>query len=318
VDKLAESYYSESPYSYAGNNPILFYDVAGLHYEYNNEGEYWYDTETGEEVEWQQIYDETLDAIENGDGYTYNYQMSEDIKSLLTEEYGGGNYYATVTMGGVLIYNADWMTGNLSDKEGLFLLADYSDFFIEKNNPIVEGVHNAQQDFINHPATKITVSVLDMIVTGGIGSSMKMGLRGSRAIHKYYSLKNVDLNPLRGTQNCHACSEAGLRYLNTGNLSSALNLPPSHPKDLAKHLGMRLTAGNLGRQQTINFITNRGDASAVIVNGFAGNWTHSFNAQVRYGEVVFWNSQNINHTITQKGFKEWMKKEGWTSFNIIY
>jgi RHS repeat-associated protein len=40
VDKLAEMYPSESPYSYAGNNPISFIDIAGLTRQMNYTGSF--------------------------------------------------------------------------------------------------------------------------------------------------------------------------------------------------------------------------------------------------------------------------------------
>ncbi len=61
IDVMAESHFSESPYSYAGNNP----DVLGLDYHYNWDDGNYYD-DNGNAASWSEVHDWIEEGINNG------------------------------------------------------------------------------------------------------------------------------------------------------------------------------------------------------------------------------------------------------------
>ncbi|NOZ34394.1 MAG: hypothetical protein GXO80_03740, partial [Chlorobi bacterium] len=77
ADAMAEKYFSESPYSYAGNDPINKYDVLGLKYYWKRE-------------EWQQeshFDGGIMDFINNLNNHLYSYGNSSSASGTLLGDY---------------------------------------------------------------------------------------------------------------------------------------------------------------------------------------------------------------------------------------
>ena len=78
-DPLSEDYYSQSPYSFTGNNPVAFVDNNGMSYHYNDEtGEY--EDENGNFVFWSTVYDWMMSGYHSvKSSVNFSYGLSNDL-----------------------------------------------------------------------------------------------------------------------------------------------------------------------------------------------------------------------------------------------
>jgi len=151
-DPHSGNYYSESPYSFLGNNPISNVDPTGMD---------WY-SYTDDKGNVHYKYQDGRDEIE---GYT-------NIGSSVNIKFGEGFYYNAFQNYGFTTIDAPadakakiLGSATLQDK----LLSDGSGFSAQGQAEIMAGLINqGKSDFINHPATQAALSGLLFVATGGI------------------------------------------------------------------------------------------------------------------------------------------------------
>jgi hypothetical protein len=151
-DPHSENFYSESSYSFLGNNPISNIDPTGMD---------WYNyTDDKGNVHYK--YQDGRDEIE---GYT-------NIGSSVNIEFGEGFYYNAFQNYGFTTIDAPTDakgkilgSASLQDK----LLSEGSGFSAQGQAEIMtELIHQGKSDLINHPATQAALSGLLFVATGGI------------------------------------------------------------------------------------------------------------------------------------------------------
>jgi len=234
VDPLAHERVSLSPYNYCSLNPINRIDTDGMFDDW---------VEHLNRVVWYENVTNAKDKdLKTGDKYL-----------------GKEGYGVNSETGAVIHYKPD---GTIS--EGSFGIGEasvtgtMSDYARTMSNPVVQAVHQEQDDFLSHPVTKATVNAMVFVATGGVEGVIALGntvvrsignLRvpiyrvfggEARAIGNYWS----PINPkLYGSQYRNL---AGLPNSNTGAFTlkattSLRNINPSTIKPAAP------LDGNFGR-----------------------------------------------------------------------
>ena len=160
VDPHAENYYSQSPYSFAGNNSVNNIDPDGRDYYQS----------TGGAVIWQDNNARTIMinkekfrnigpsfSIGMGDGTFANYYQNQFVSTSLWAIDAGLIVLENEKLAGMLLS----LKSSLSDLSRLTLMTDL--------------VRKAQLDFINHPITQVAINTLLFVATGGVEGVMALG-----------------------------------------------------------------------------------------------------------------------------------------------
>ena len=156
-DPHSESYYSWSPYSMFGNNPISNIDPTGMD---------WYSYTDGDGNVHYKYQDGSDKTIKVGDN-TYN-----NIGASVNIQLGEGYYYNAFQNYGVTSLDKPIdVKQRILDSPSLQgkLLSEGSGFSAQGQAQIMTAlIHQGQEDFLNHPVTKATINGLLFVATGGI------------------------------------------------------------------------------------------------------------------------------------------------------
>jgi RHS repeat-associated protein len=158
VDPLAEERSWVSPYNFVQNNPLNRIDPDGMLDDW---------VERDNQVVWDENVTSTNDAdLKSGDKYL-----------------GKEGYGVNTETGASIHYKSDGTTS-----EGSFSIGEatvtgiMSDHARTMSNPVVQAIHQGQEDFLNHPVTKATVNTLLFVATGGIEGVTALGGAAVRSI----------------------------------------------------------------------------------------------------------------------------------------
>jgi RHS repeat-associated protein len=162
-DPHSESYYSESPYSFLGNNPIVNIDPTGMDwYSYT-------DADGNVHYKYQNGSDKTIKVGDN----TYS-NIGASVNIQLGERY----YYNAFQNYGVTSLDKPIdVKQRILDSPSLQgkLLSEGSGFSAQGQAQIMTAlIHQGQEDFLNHPVTKATINGLLFVATGGIEGAVSL------------------------------------------------------------------------------------------------------------------------------------------------
>ncbi|WP_294142925.1 RHS repeat-associated core domain-containing protein [uncultured Sanguibacteroides sp.] len=176
VDPMAESYYSLSSYNYCANSPVLFIDPDG-------QASDWYQNGDGKALLWRDSKASELEI--NGEAY---HNIGSNVSINMGDMYL--NYYQNIPVStSSLPVNA--LSSILRDpalsSKLLSVNSPLSDTY--KNEILVNSMHRAQSNFLNHPMTQAAINSLLFVGTGGIEGMMALSGIGKNLITN--GLKNI-------------------------------------------------------------------------------------------------------------------------------
>ena len=245
TDPLSENYLSQSPYHFSGNNPVVYVDQDGQALDwYTNKDEtawLWRDSKEKEvEIDGETYYNKGSTLSVNFGGLYLNYYQN----ILVSTSFGEVDVMESLLNNSVLLSKLLSEHSPLSEDNQLELL--------------VNSMHKAHRDFVNHPVTQATIQSLLFVATGGIEGMVALGNIGkglvgnikvpiyrvfggeSRAIGNYWS----PINPkIYGSL---YRKFAGLPNVNTG----AFTLKAATPLKNINFKTLKMAApldGNFGR-----------------------------------------------------------------------